>query len=154
MNKSLLNINLNGSVLIKSKISGFKRGIEKDNSHSVSKQETIYQSYKIPPHNCNFLTPLIRFEAVSAIAKMANENAVGLPINNSQEFLNKRMNEISWTISHVLRAPLANIMGLVTILEIVKANDDDFQNTLQYLIKSANDLDVIIRELSSRADVT
>lgn len=131
-----------------------KKGFEKDNSHSVPKQETIYQSYNIPPRNCNFLTPLIHFGAVSAVAKMANENAAELHIKNSQEFLNKRMKEISWTISHVLRAPLANIMGLVTILKIVEANDEDFQNTLQYLIKSANELDVIIRELSSTADVT
>ncbi|WP_454803960.1 hypothetical protein [Mucilaginibacter phyllosphaerae] len=105
MNKYLLDVNPNGSVLIKSKISGFYKGLEKHNSHSVPKQETIYQSYNIPPRNCNFLTPLIHFGAVSAVAKMANENAAELHIKNSQEFLNKRMKEISWTISHVLRAP-------------------------------------------------
>ena len=62
---------------------------------------------------------------------------------------NKKLHEISWIQSHVVRAPLARLMGLV-----INFRDENEQNRLQYLdyiMKSADELDVIIREISEKA---
>ncbi|WKK83003.2 response regulator [Marivirga arenosa] len=64
---------------------------------------------------------------------------------------NKRLKEIAWTQSHVVRAPLARIMGLV---EAMKGDNFDKieKNTFyDYIIKSADELDQIIREIVSKS---
>tara|TARA_R110000868_G_scaffold44708_2_gene149023 strand:+ start:164 stop:1192 length:1029 start_codon:yes stop_codon:yes gene_type:complete len=65
---------------------------------------------------------------------------------------NKNLKEIAWVQSHVVRAPLARLMGLIKVLQNDKGimpNDTDF--LFEELLKSANELDTIIREISNKA---
>jgi PAS domain S-box-containing protein len=64
----------------------------------------------------------------------------------SIEGLNKRLGEISWMQSHVVRAPLARIMGLS---ELLRYNEGDIthKELLGLLTDSANELDEIIRKI-------
>jgi PAS domain S-box-containing protein len=59
---------------------------------------------------------------------------------------NKRLGEISWMQSHVVRAPLARIMGLS---ELLRYNEGEIthQELLTHLTDSANELDEIIRNI-------
>lgn len=59
---------------------------------------------------------------------------------------NKRFGEISWMQSHVVRAPLARIMGLS---ELLRYNEGEIthQELLTHLTDSANELDEIIRNI-------
>ena len=64
---------------------------------------------------------------------------------------NKLLKDIAWTQSHVVRAPLARIMGLVDLLE-----DEDFQELNQTEIialinESASELDGIIRNITNQS---
>jgi PAS domain S-box-containing protein len=68
----------------------------------------------------------------------------------SVEAQNEKLREISWIQSHVARAPLARIMGLVPLIENVKATDDDLKKMLKYLITSANELDDVIRDITAK----
>src|SRR5690606_13352864 len=64
---------------------------------------------------------------------------------------NKKLKEISWTQSHVVRAPLARIMGLIDLLQ----NHDDIGDKcylLDNILSSARELDAIIRKISSKAE--
>jgi PAS domain S-box-containing protein len=59
---------------------------------------------------------------------------------------NKRLGEISWMQSHVVRAPLARIMGLS---ELLRYNEGEItqKELLALLTDSANELDEIIRKI-------
>src|SRR5690606_23049652 len=62
-----------------------------------------------------------------------------------------RLKEISWTQSHVVRAPLARIMGLVDLLQH-QEEDDDRQLLLDNILSSARELDKIIRKINSKTE--
>lgn len=66
---------------------------------------------------------------------------------------NTRLKEIAWTQSHVVRAPLARIMGLIDLLE---NNDDieDLSQLLNYILDSARELDGIIRKITNTTEQT
>lgn len=59
---------------------------------------------------------------------------------------NQRLREIAWTQSHIVRAPLARILGLA---DLIKNNNDhiDRSELMDYLYQSALDLDAIIKEI-------
>lgn len=61
---------------------------------------------------------------------------------------NKRLKEIAWTQSHVVRAPLAKIMGLVDLLINYKNDLDNVNEILDNILTSANELDAIIRKIA------
>lgn len=64
---------------------------------------------------------------------------------------NKRLKEIAWTQSHVVRAPLARIMGLIDLLQ----NYDDIEDVnllLSNISSSARELDGIIRKINSKTE--
>jgi PAS domain S-box-containing protein len=60
------------------------------------------------------------------------------------ETKNKKLEEIAWIQSHLVRAPLARVMGLVNLLELSK---DHAPEILEHILTSANELDAIIRDI-------
>jgi PAS domain S-box-containing protein len=64
---------------------------------------------------------------------------------------NQTLNEISWMQSHVVRAPLANILGLLELLDYDE-NDFSKQELLAYLLKAATELDDIIKDIIKKAE--
>ena len=67
---------------------------------------------------------------------------------------NSRLKDIAWTQSHVVRAPLARIMGLVDLIQSYP-NIDEQSQLLEHINTSAKELDSIIRKITSKTeDVT
>lgn len=64
---------------------------------------------------------------------------------------NARLKEIAWTQSHVVRAPLARIMGLIDLLQN-HGEIEDHRTLLDNILSSARELDAIIRKISSKAE--
>ncbi|WP_165749138.1 response regulator [Cellulophaga sp. Z1A5H] len=65
---------------------------------------------------------------------------------------NDKLKEIAWVQSHVVRAPLARLMGLIKILERdTKLADEDKSFIYKELLNSADELDEIIRDISDKA---
>jgi PAS domain S-box-containing protein len=66
---------------------------------------------------------------------------------------NKKLTEIQWIQSHIVRAPVARIMGLINlIMDDIETNPDEIREILKYINNSANELDDIIREISAKTD--
>jgi PAS domain S-box-containing protein len=66
---------------------------------------------------------------------------------------NKELTEIQWIQSHIVRAPVARIMGLINLIaDDIETNPDEVKEILKYIINSANELDDIIREISAKTD--
>ena len=69
---------------------------------------------------------------------------------NAIELQNKKLREISWIQSHLVRGPLARIMGLVQIMDKLK-DRDEMATVLEYLLLSANELDNAIKQISDKS---
>lgn len=68
---------------------------------------------------------------------------------------NAKMQEIAWIQSHVVRAPLARIMGLMNLLKMAPAEEHETtKEIMDYIHFSAQELDEIIRKIVSKtADI-
>lgn len=65
---------------------------------------------------------------------------------------NKQLNEIAWLQSHVIRAPLVRVMGLIEVYQSCDGDDCDQAGLMAQITDSVWELDGIIREIVSRAD--
>jgi len=66
---------------------------------------------------------------------------------------NKTFREIAWIQSHVVRAPLSRLMGLIYLLDL-KDNETSEENLelINYIKNSAEELDQIIRDISKKSE--
>lgn len=71
---------------------------------------------------------------------------------NTIEQHNKRLREIAWTQSHVVRAPLAKIMGLIELLKLEKEDINSAEELLDNILTSAKELDNVIRGIANKAE--
>lgn len=69
------------------------------------------------------------------------------------EQTNKRLQDISWLQSHVVRTPLARIMSLMELFETTDANPEQCE-LLNHMRISANELDNIIRQIANHPEAT
>ncbi len=65
---------------------------------------------------------------------------------------NERLREIAWTQSHVVRAPLTRLMGLVDLLQTGDTGDMAVEMVLGLIKSSADELDLVVREIVRKAD--
>ncbi|HZY79048.1 MAG TPA: PAS domain S-box protein [Cyclobacteriaceae bacterium] len=61
---------------------------------------------------------------------------------------NKNLEQYAYIVSHNLRAPVANILGISNLLEMSELTDTDRQQSLEHLFSSARKLDEVIRDLN------
>ncbi|MEH6679825.1 MAG: PAS domain-containing protein [Sediminicola sp.] len=65
---------------------------------------------------------------------------------------NKKLQEIAWIQSHLVRAPVARIMGLVEMLKAKgPESDGEREFVLDEILNSAQEFDQVIREISQKA---
>ncbi|WP_428330147.1 hypothetical protein [Mucilaginibacter sp.] len=64
---------------------------------------------------------------------------------------NDQLSEIGFIQSHVIRKPLANIMGLTNVLESMELTINN-RHVIEMMISSAKELDGVIREISDKVD--
>jgi len=78
-----------------------------------------------------------------------------LELRNTNEELAKHNNELlqfSYTVSHNLRGPVARLLGLSTIVQTEK-DAEQARQWISLIHKTANDLDLIIKDLSKIMDL-
>jgi PAS domain S-box-containing protein len=66
---------------------------------------------------------------------------------------NEALKEIAFTESHILRRPVANILGLISLIDIALENKDDWSviyQYLQYLKQSTLETDAIIHQIVAK----
>lgn len=95
----------------------------------------------------------IIYEGRKAHIVMINDITYQLNYIHSVEEHNRKLNEISWMQSHVVRAPLASLMGLIHVLEDTKIDSDERQKILPQVVEVARELDGIIKEISNNASL-
>ncbi|MBI0398818.1 response regulator [Cyclobacterium marinum] len=64
----------------------------------------------------------------------------------------KQLKEISWVQSHIVRAPLARLMGLVNLFKMTKVElPQEEKEMLKHIEVSAEELDGVIRDINEKA---
>ena len=69
------------------------------------------------------------------------------------EAQNKKLQEIAWIQSHIVRAPLARIMGLINLIELEEDTPEDLKELLGYILVSAKEFDEIIKSISHKSQI-
>jgi PAS domain S-box-containing protein len=93
---------------------------------------------------------MISYHGLKCKVVLANDVTERLRYVEAIETQNEKLREISWMQSHVIRAPLSRMMGLLPMLSS-QTTDEEQRQILDYLIASANELDGVIRSIT---DVT
>ncbi|MEJ6981875.1 PAS domain S-box protein [Pedobacter sp. P351] len=67
---------------------------------------------------------------------------------------NDKLRDIAWSQAHIIRAPLANIMGIISLFEDKNVDMDQLERDTmnRALIQSAKDLDKVICEIIKKAE--
>jgi PAS domain S-box-containing protein len=94
----------------------------------------------------------IPFQNTTGRIILANDVTERIRYVEAIEKQNEKLKEISWIQSHVVRAPLARIMGLIDIIKNYGIDDNDNKNLLSLLITSAEELDVIIKDITKKSE--
>lgn len=69
----------------------------------------------------------------------------------AMESQNKILKDIAWTQSHLVRAPLARILGLVDMLKEREYSEMSQDQIIQLICTSSEELDAVIRDVSEKA---
>lgn len=67
------------------------------------------------------------------------------------ETQNVKLRNIAWTQSHVVRAPLSRILGIINLIELESFNSEDLPFLINQLKLSGSEMDVIVRNIVSEA---
>lgn len=86
--------------------------------------------------------------AVGAMIDVTQHNEKMLKIAQQ----NAQLKEIAWMQSHLVRAPLANLMGLTTLLQELEECNESTQQYIEGIIDSANKLDSVVKRIVSRSE--
>ncbi|MDO8993860.1 MAG: PAS domain S-box protein, partial [Daejeonella sp.] len=65
---------------------------------------------------------------------------------------NRKLSEISWIQSHVVRAPIARLMGLIDLIKNPDISEEQKLEMLDYILQSAYELDDIVRDITKKSE--
>ncbi|HTE00039.1 MAG TPA: hypothetical protein VK668_12175 [Mucilaginibacter sp.] len=107
-------------------------------------------AYQLKKYNEMYILQTIK------MAELIKEAELSIYRKKSAEALekqNQKLKEISWMQSHVIRAPLAKIIGLIPLIDDVKENDIERKKMLDYLASSASELDEVIQDITDKTKI-
>jgi len=69
------------------------------------------------------------------------------------ESQNQNLKDIAWMQSHVMRAPVARVLGLVDLLKEENHNlDPNIAEILHFIEESTGEMDSVIKEITAKTD--
>lgn len=94
---------------------------------------------------------MLQFKGRRAKLILANDVSQRVLHIDTIEKQNKKLKEIAWFQSHVVRAPLARMMGLISALMEEDLDACERNEFLAHVIKSAHELDAIIKDVVDKS---
>lgn len=71
---------------------------------------------------------------------------------NAIEKQNIKLKEIAWTQAHIVRTPVARLMGLLNLLKDGTNHPDEHANVLKFIDLSVNELDAVIYDIIKKSE--
>ncbi|GHB49697.1 response regulator [Mongoliitalea lutea] len=97
----------------------------------------------------------IDFNGKSAKIVLINDITFKSKYIQAIETQNKKLKEIAWIQSHIVRAPLSRMMGLIELINVEEESNnlsDDLKQLIQFIRESAIELDEIVRDITIRTE--
>jgi PAS domain S-box-containing protein len=95
----------------------------------------------------------LQFKGINANIAIATDITERLKYIKAIEEQNEKLKEIAWVQSHVVRAPLARMMGLIHVIKDIEEDLSEKEKILDYIVLSANELDGIIKDISDKTSM-
>ncbi|WP_026968112.1 response regulator [Algoriphagus terrigena] len=137
-------------------IGELKKSIEDAKKAHLSNLKKIFRHRKKSGELITVETTVNRlnFNGKEAVLVLVNDVTERNKYIETVEKQNQTFLEIAWIQSHVVRAPLARLLGLVNLLESEMPDKEPEINSLMGFIKdSAFELDEIIRDISKKSEI-
>jgi PAS domain S-box-containing protein len=112
-------------------------------SHYKKNGDLIYVD--IQSNTINFNGKMARLVLATDISERINQ------MQTIQE-RNLQLQEIAWIQSHIVRAPLARIMGLIDLIKNYSYDSNKISELLGYILTSSNELDEVIKGIVKRTE--
>ncbi len=94
----------------------------------------------------------IRFKGREANLILAHNVTERVNYIRAIEEQNQKLSEITWIQSHVVRAPIARLMGLIDLIKHPNSSEELKEELLGYILSSAHELDQIVRDITRKAE--
>jgi len=94
---------------------------------------------------------VLNFRGRSARLTLANDITDKFMHIKTIEYQNEKLREIAWLQSHVVRAPLARMMGLIHSLSDDLISEKERKAYLSHIMRSAKELDTIIKNVVNKS---
>lgn len=95
---------------------------------------------------------IIRFQGQKAEVILVNDITEKVNYVKAIEAQNSKLQEIAWMQSHVVRAPVARIMGLVDVIRQLPESAVHHEELLDAINRAATELDDIIHTITEKAE--
>ena len=133
----------------------FKNSFSNDFDHSSADFTTTYKYNRENGGiaDLEIKTRMIEYRGKKAILILTNDITERLIQFNEIKAQNKKLSDIAWLQSHIIRAPLSRILGLCQLIETFEEfrKNKDLGQMIKYLSKSASDLDQAIRKIITKS---
>jgi PAS domain S-box-containing protein len=114
--------------------------------------ETVIRKKDGELRNMEVKANILELEGKTAVMNIYRDITDRVKFINAILDQNKVLKEISWIQSHVVRAPLARMMGVINLLNEYEIQDSQFTDYLTMISNSAFELDQIIRDITSKTE--
>lgn len=95
----------------------------------------------------------VMYRGMKAKVVLVNDITDRMNYTSAIEKQNERLREIAHMQSHVVRAPLATLMGFVQLLEDVTVSEEEKHQINKNILQSAKELDDVIKEISGKTQI-
>lgn len=133
-----------------SELGNMQRALDLGNSEpeAIAHRQVIHRKKDGTLMNMEIQLAPFRFKGVKTSIVIATDMTERLLYIKAIEQQNERLQAISWMQSHVIRAPLARVMGLIPMFIDPKATVEERQEISAYLVESAKEMDKVIRSIT------
>ncbi len=93
----------------------------------------------------------ITFKGRDAMVILANDITESLEHVKEIERQNEKFKDIAWTQSHIVRAPLARMMGLIQFMKDEDLSEAEIMDAIEKIASSAEELDDLLKSIVKKS---
>jgi hypothetical protein len=133
-----------------SELANLERGLAQGNSEpmAISHRQMTHQKKSGELMTMDIQLAPFLFQGARTSIVIATNITERLQYIEAIERHNEKLVEISWMQSHVIRAPLARLMGLIPMYIDPKATLKEKREISTYLVQSAQEMDEVIKNIN------
>jgi len=127
--------------------------IDRQNPSENSHRVMIHQLKSGELRNVEIQVAPIQYKETKANIVIATDITERLNYIRAIEDQNEKLKEISWIQSHIVRAPLSRIMGLLPMIKDLNEPTEEREKMFAYLMSSADELDEMIKSITDKTRI-